>query len=169
MSQSTQADLVQEANGLPGTLVLTRIRRLIIVAVLAAVGYVVLMSASKVYCPGGMNSEGEFVDAMGAVVEVAPSCISLTLRPSVLVYLAIAAIVIGVVTKIIRRATDQHAAFQYIDRGAAAIAILVVASIVVSQVWFAMIPITDWDGGETFFYPFPIGSVDLVISPMPTP
>ena len=29
-----------------------------------------------------------------------------------------------------------------------------------------MIPITDWDGTGTFFYPFPFGSVELDTEPM---
>lgn len=52
------------------------------------------------------------------------------------------------------------------DRAAAAIVILVIASIVVSQVWLGMIPITEWDGTGTFDYPFPFGSVELEATPM---
>ncbi|MGO2468564.1 MAG: hypothetical protein ACTH8M_08870, partial [Microbacterium gubbeenense] len=44
--------------------------------------------------------------------------------------------------------------------------ILTFASVAISQIWFAMIPITDWDGTGTFFYPFPFGSVELDTEPM---
>ena len=40
---------------------------------------------------------------------------------------------------------------------------------VVSQVWFALIPISDWDGTGILFYPFPFGAVDMVVTPMTAP
>lgn len=168
MSQSTRSDLAQEAGKFPGAPVVVRIRRLVVVAVFAAVAYGVFMSASKGYCPGGVTGDGAFTDAAGRVVEVAPTCINLTLGPSGLIFLAIAAIVIGALTVVLRRANDQASAMRYLDRSAALIAILVVVSVIISQVWFAMIPITEWDGAGTFFYPFPFGSVDLVTHQMNT-
>ena len=46
--------------------------------------------------------------------------------------------------------------------------ILAVASVVISQVWFALIPITDWDGTGAFVYPYPFGAVDMQITPLQT-
>lgn len=169
MPQSIQSDLVHVAPALPGAAIVARIRRLIVVAVFAAVAYSAFMSASKGYCPGGVTADGSFTDAIGNVVDIAPTCINLTLRPSGLIYLAIVAIVIGALTMVLRRASDQASAMKYLDRAAAGIAILVVLSVIVSQVWFGLIPITDWDGAGTFFYPFPFGSVDLVTTPMNSP
>lgn len=169
MSQTTQSNLAQESGTFPGASVVARIRRLTVLAVVAAVIYGVFMSASKGYCPGGVTGDGAFTDAAGNVVDVAPICINLTLRPSFLIYLAIAAIVIGALTVVLRRANDQVTAMRYLDRGAALIAIFVVVSVIISQVWFAMIPITAWDGSGAFFYPFPFGSVDLETHPMNTP
>ncbi|GAA3871353.1 hypothetical protein GCM10022381_13060 [Leifsonia kafniensis] len=146
--------------------IVARIRRLIVLAMISALGYSAFATASKGYCPGGVNADGSFIDAAGNATELAPSCISLTLQPSVLIFIGIFAIVIGALTFVLRRAHDVPAALRYLDRGAAAVVILVVASVAISQIWFAMIPITDWNGAGRFFYPFPFGSVDLVITPM---
>ena len=80
MSQST-VDLTPKT-GLPGVRIVTNIRRLVIVAALAAFAYGAFLTGSKGYCPGGMNSDDEFLDANGNVTEVAPTCIDLVLRPS---------------------------------------------------------------------------------------
>ncbi|MCS3841895.1 hypothetical protein [Microbacterium sp. AK031] len=163
MSQST-VDLTPKT-GLPGVRIVTNIRRLVIVAALAAFAYGAFLTGSKGYCPGGMNSDDEFLDASGNVTEVAPTCINLVLRPSGLIYVAIIAIVIGVLTRVLRRASDETTAVRSLDRAAAAIAILVIVSIVISWVWFRMIPITEWDGTGTVFAPFPFGSIDVAITP----
>lgn len=126
------------------------------------------MLASKGYCPGGVDGDGSFIDAAGNTTDTAPICVTLTLRPSGLVFIAIAAIAFGALTMVVSRATDVSSAIRYLDRAAAAIAILAVASVVISQIWFRMIPITDWDGTGTFFYPFPFGLVELETDRMST-
>jgi len=65
-----------------------------------------------------------------------------------------------------RRASTVAEAMRYLDRAAAGIVILVVASLIISHVWFWQIPITDWNGSGTFFFPFPFGAVDVDILPM---
>lgn len=163
MSQSTVEGTPR--TGLPGARIVTSIRRLVIVAALAAFAYGASLTGSKGYCAGGMNSDGTFLDADGNVTDVAPSCIALVLRPSGLIYVAIIAIVIGVLTRMLRRASDEASAMRSLDRAAAAIAILVVVSIIISWIWFRMIPITDWDGTGTIFAPFPFGTMDVTITP----
>ncbi|SEN68920.1 hypothetical protein [Cryobacterium luteum] len=168
MSLSLQPEGVQEADALPVRPVVARIRRLIVLAMFAALGYSAFTVASKGYCPGGVNADGTFIDAAGNVTELSPSCINLTLQPSVFIYIGIFAIVIGALTFVLRRASDVPAALRYLNRGALTVVVLAVASVAISQIWFAMIPITDWNGAGTFFYPFPFGSVDLTITPMQT-
>jgi hypothetical protein len=168
MSLSLQPEGVREADALPTQPIVARIRRLVVLAMVAALGYSALTRASKGYCPGGVNADGKFIDAAGNVTELAPSCVNLTLQPSVFIYVGIFAIVIGALTFVLRRASDVPAALRYLDRGAAAVVVLAVASVAISQVWFAMIPLTEWNGAGTFFYPFPFGSVDLIITPMQT-
>ena len=169
MSQTLQSDVSLEASSLPGVDVVARIRRLLVVGLVAAVGYSLFMTSSKGYCPGGVTADGSFVDAAGNATDTAPVCINLTLEPSWLVFLAIAAVAFGALTMVLRRAADVPSAIRYLDRAAVAIVIIAVASVAISQIWFAMIPITEWDGTGTFFYPFPFGSVELETEPMPIP
>ena len=168
MSLTTDRDASSTATALPGTEIIARIRRLLVVGVLAALGYAAFMSASKGYCPGGIG-DGGFIDAAGDPTDVAPRCVNLTLGPSPLIFAVIVGIAFWALTRVLRRAVDVPSAIRVVDRAAAAIAILAVASVVISQSWFALIPITDWDGTGSFFYPFPFGSVDMVISSTQTP
>ncbi|MGV8882092.1 MAG: hypothetical protein ACOH19_08040 [Rhodoglobus sp.] len=168
MSQTSQSRESLDTSSIPGAEVVARVRRLLVVGLVAAFGYSIFMTGSKGYCPGGVSADGSFVDAAGNATDIAPRCINLTLEPSWLVFLAVAAIACGALTMVLRRAADIHSAIRYLDRAAAAIAIIAGASVVISQIWFAMIPITDWDGTGTFFFPFPFGSVDVEIEPMQT-
>ena len=150
---------------LPGAEIVDRIRRLIIVALVAGVSYSVLTAAGKGYCVGGADGAGGFTDAAGNPVDTVPSCVTLTLRPSPMVYFAVAAIILWALTRVLRKANGVASALRVLDRAAVAIGVLVAVSILVSQVWFALIPITEWDGTGTFFYPFPFGAVDMGTTP----
>lgn len=166
MSQASRSEMSLEGSSLPGIEIVARVRRVLVVGLVATAGYSMFMTGSKAYCPGGVHADGSFVDAAGNATDTAPICVSLSVQPSGLVFLAIAAIAFGALTKVLRRAVDVPSAIRYLDRAAAVIAILRVASVAISQIWFAMIPLTDWDGTGTFFYPFPFGSVELETEPM---
>lgn len=165
-SQISRSGRPLESTSLPGAEILAQVRRLLIVGVLSVVGYSMFAKGSKGYCPGGVTADGGFIDAAGDATDNAPLCVNLTLQPSGLVLIAIAAIVIGALSLVLRRAANVPSAIRYLDRAAAAVVILAVASLVISHVWFAMIPITEWNGTGTFFYPFPFGSVELETAPM---
>jgi len=115
--------------------VVARIRRLIVVGVLATVAYSFLIVATRGFCPGGAASDSDLTDDAGTLNGTAPTCISITLRPSPVLHVVIAAIVI-----------------------------VTVASIVIAQVSFMLIPLVEWNGAGTFSYPFPFGAVETVIS-----
>ncbi|QDE36009.1 hypothetical protein FIV50_15160 [Microbacterium foliorum] len=166
MSQTSRSEAPLQASSLPGVEIIARVRRLLVVALAAAAGYSIFMTSNKGHCPGGVAADGSFVGASGNATDTAPTCVTLSLQPSALVFVAIAVIAFAAITLVLRRAADIPSALRYLDRAAAAIAILAVTSVVISQIWFVMIPITDWDGTGTFFYPFPFGSVDLTTEPM---
>jgi hypothetical protein len=46
---------------------------------------------------------------------------------------------------------------------------LAIASVLISEIWFSLVPKTDWNGSGTFFYPFPFGAVHFETTPMPMP
>ncbi|WP_426171505.1 hypothetical protein [Microbacterium sp. DWRC1-3] len=154
--------------GLPGVLVIARIRRLLILAVIAALVYPTLMVASRATCPGGIDGSGGFIDAPGRPVDEAPLCVQLTLGPSPLVYVGIAAIVLVALGRVMK-ASDEHGALKVLNRAAIGVGALVIVAIVVSRVWFFMIPMEGFTSGSwTVFSPFPFGNIDVTTTPMTT-
>ena len=141
----TSATVQQSA--LPGRTVVSRIRALIVFTLGAAVVYGLLTSASSATC-------------------VADSCISLTLRPNPLIFVALVAIVVIALSVALRWATTEEGAVRYLTRAAVVVAAVAIASIVISQVWFALIPVAEWDGvTANYLFPFPFGSVDVDFAP----
>lgn len=169
MSQESMTETADSTDLTQAKEIVARIQRLIITAALAAFGYGAFLVASRGICAGGFSGDGDFIDADGNVTESVPQCISLTLGPSGVIYIAIAVIAILAIRAVHRRASTVAEAMRYLDRAAAGIVILVVASLVISHVWFWQIPITDWNGSGTFFFPFPFGAVEVDISPMQSP
>lgn len=127
-------------------------QRLIVTAALATVGYGAFLLAGKGICAGVLNGGGGFLDADRNVVVSVPQCISLTQAPSGIIYLAIAVTTILAIRIVRRRANSVAEATRYIDRAAAGIIILAVASLVISYAWFSPLPSTDWDGGGTLLF-----------------
>ena len=154
--------------GLPGVLIIARIRRLLILAVIAALVYPTLMVASRATCPGGIDGSGGFIDASGRPVDEAPLCVQLTLGPSPLVYVGIAAIVLIALGRVMK-AGDERGALKVLNRAAIGVGALVSVAIVVSHVWFFLIPMEGFTSGSwTVFSPFPFGNIDVTTTPMTT-
>ncbi|MFD8771067.1 hypothetical protein [Microbacterium oxydans] len=154
------------AKGLPGVAVIAKIRRVVIVAVIAALVYPALMVASRSYCPGGIDGSGGFIDSAGQPTDQAPVCIDLALRPSPLVYIGIAAIVLITLGRVMK-ASDEHTALKTLNRAAIGVSALVGLAIIVSLVWFFLIPMEGFTSGSwTVFSPFPFGSIDVTTTPM---
>jgi len=151
----------------PATSVLRRTRRLIITTLVAAVVYGGLCVASRSYCPGGIRADGSFIGADGNPTDRAPSCISLTLQPNPLIFVALVVIVLWAITRVIRSGGNEAAAARYLNRAGVIVAVTAAGCVVVSVVWFGLIPITDWNGGNAnYLFPFPFGSVSLDIRPL---
>ncbi|EQM75847.1 hypothetical protein [Microbacterium maritypicum] len=166
MSLAPTSPTSTAVTGLPGVAVISRIRRVVIVALIAALVYPTLMVASRGYCPGGFDGSGGFIDASGRPVDEAPLCVQLTLGPNPLVYLGIAAIVLLALGRVMN-ASDQAAALKTLNRASIGVAVLVGLAIVVSHIWFFMIPMEEFTSGSwTVFSPFPFGSIDVTTTPM---
>lgn len=166
MVQKEHSKLAPDAPLLPEAPIIARVRRLAIVAATSALAYSIFTTAGKSYCAGGIDADGSFTDAAGRATEDPPSCMNLVLAPSGLIYFAIVMIVIGALTRALR-ASDHAEAIRLIDRAAATIWVVAAASVIVSQVWFALIPLDDYREG-VLVYPFPFGSVELTITPLRT-
>ncbi|MGK9146436.1 hypothetical protein KXS11_02255 [Plantibacter flavus] len=160
-------DVITARDAQPWVPVVSAVRSLVIVGLIASFLYGVLTTAGRGFCPGGATGDGGFIDADGAPTDTAPQCISLALTPSLVVFVAFGGIVLWALTVVARRALTEAAALRVIKRSMIAIVVVLVASVVISHVWFALLPVDEWDGVNTFFvYPFPFGSVSLDISPM---
>jgi hypothetical protein len=151
---------------LPGAAVLLAVRRLLIWALVAAWVYGGIGTASKGYCPGGVAGDGGYVDAQGRATDVAPQCVTLALEPSGLIFALIAVIVLSAITRVVRRAPDESHGIRTLDRAILAIIVIVVVWAVVTQVSFAQIPVTGWDGVGPFHLPYTFGVVDVDVAPM---
>ncbi len=65
------------------------------------------------------------------------------------------------------KAADERAALRTLEWTLRGVGLLVVVAIVVSHVWFALIPIEQFTGNSwTVFSPFPFGSIDVEVTPM---
>jgi hypothetical protein len=154
---------------LPGRAVIGRIRRVLTVSLVAVLVYSVSMGASAGFCAGGVDADGGFIDAAGRAVDEAPRCVQLTMGPSPLVFLAIALILLFALGRVMN-ASDESVAVRILDRSAAGVVVLVIVAIVVSQVWFRMIPLEGFMAGTaSIFSPFPFGFIEVTNTPMPAP
>lgn len=154
------------ATGLPGVAIIAEIRRVLTTALLAVLVYSTLMVASRSYCPGGVDGSGGFIDSSGQSTGEAPMCIDLTLHPSPLVYIGIAAIVLITLGRVMK-ASEERAALTTLNRAAIGIAALVGVAIVVSLVWFFLIPVEGFTSGSwSVFSPFPLGNIDVTTTPL---
>lgn len=152
--------------GLPGAAVIAQIRRVLIIAVISALVYPTLMVASRGYCPGGVDGDGGFIDGSGRPVDEAPACIQLTLRPNSLVYLGIAVIVLLALGRVMK-ASDEAPALKTLNRASVGVGALIVVAIVVSHVWFFMIPMEGFSSDSwSVFSPFPFGVIDVTTTPL---
>jgi len=166
MSLAPNAPETVAGAGLPGAAVFAKIRRVVIVALIAALVYPTLMVASRGYCPGGIDGRGGFIDASGRPVDEAPLCVQLTLGPSPLVYVGIAVIVLLALGRVMK-ASDEAAALQTRNRASIGVAALVGLAIVVSHIWFFMIPMEGVTSGSwSVFSPFPFGNIDVTTTPL---
>ncbi|TQL48090.1 hypothetical protein FB562_1171 [Homoserinimonas aerilata] len=167
MAKTSEATATQNLSILPGATVIRRIRRMVVAVALVIFAYSVFVLASRGYCPGGSSGDGGFVDSSGEATETAPLCMQLTLGPSPLVFVALVVIVVAAITRVLRKTQDEQAAIRMLDKAILLIVTVAVASVVISQVWFWQIPLTDWDGAGYFFiFPFPFGLVNVEVTPL---
>jgi len=167
MSMTVETRDHQDTAKLPGADMLRRTRDLILVAVIAAIGYWVLLAGSIGTCSGGVDAAGHYLDAAGQVTTVAPQCTNATLHGSPLVLVAIGAIVFLAIGRVLRRATDEDSARRMLRRAAVLVLAVAAGSLVISYLWFAF-----WASPETLlqrgmlFAPFPFGAIDIATTPM---
>ncbi|GAA2224670.1 cell division protein FtsK [Herbiconiux moechotypicola] len=154
MSQHSTALEPSTTISLPGRAIISRIRRLVIVTVLVGALYGMLAVASAGRCVGGAAEQPADENS---------GCIDLVLKPSPLVFVALAAIVVLALTRVLKSAQTEAQAIRTLDRASTAVIVVAVGSFAIALGWFALIPIGDWTPGApyAFLYPFPFGVVEL--------
>ena len=167
MSETLDRQPGAELSTLPGASILRRTRSLLFCALGTGLVYSVLSVASKGGCSGGVTGDGGFVDADGQPTEVAQYCVDVTMRPSSIVFVAIAVIVLVAITRVLRTADSEAAALRMLDRAAILLVVVTAIWLVVAHISFWMIPLDQWNGGEYFPLPFTFGTVDVDVSPIP--
>lgn len=152
MSEATTYAIDRDEAMLAGAPIIARIRRLIIVALVAGAAYAMLATAQRWQCIGGSAAGAE-------------TCTSMQIGPSPVILFAIATIVVVSLGRVLRRAVDEPSAVRIIDRAAIAIAIAAAACGVIAQVWFWALPAPDPSGPFTLVFPFPFASGSLTTTP----
>ena len=168
MSQESSAavdlDRAIEVGAL-GIEVVKSIRRLVVITLISAFVYSVALNASRGFCAGGISANGGFVDSTGHPTDSVPQCFQLTLGPSPFIFAAMGLIVVFALDRVISRARDVEHAVRIVDRTVYWIVGLAAASIVISHLWFWLMPTTGWgETGFAVFSPFPFGAIYLEIS-----
>lgn len=162
-------DASVKAPMLAGQRLVARIRRVLLTALLAALLYPAFMTASKGSCAGGVDGEGGFIDGTGRPIDQAPLCVQLELRPSPLVYVGLALLVWLALGRAMKE-SDEAGALKTLDRSALWAGCWVLVAVVVSQVWFWLIPVdTLTTGSFSVMSPFPFGLIDVSTSPLTVP
>ena len=134
----------------------------------ANIVYSIFTGGSRGGCRGGVTEAG-LLDENGAPTDIAPTCVQMTLEPGAIVCFAFAAVVFLAIGRVLGRADSEASAVLTLDRAAIGIVVIAVASVIISRVWFGMIPLDGIDGAGKYVWPFPFASVDLQIGPMTGP
>ncbi|WP_314855960.1 hypothetical protein [uncultured Microbacterium sp.] len=148
----TAAPTAPATSLLAGAPVIARIRRLLVTVVIAGFLYTTLMTAQKQSCPGGSAADGQ------------PACTSVVFSPSPIVLLALAVVVFIALGRVLR-AGGEAQALRILDRTAAVIWVIVIASLVIGYVWFALMPIPEPGSSFVTFFPFPFASGQISFTP----
>jgi hypothetical protein len=151
-----------------GVPVVADIRRLIVIALVAAVVYSIALTASRGYCTGSMTNDGAFVDDVGRDIGTVPLCLNMTLSPSPVVYAALVIVVLVALGRIVSRAADLADAARILNRAGMVIGALVTAAVVIAHLWFWLLPFGGWQagGGLSFLSPILVGIVEVESSPL---
>lgn len=130
---------------LPGAMIVRRIRRLVLVALVGLVVYSALVTASRGMCTD----------------DVLPSCVQVDMRASPVMVVAVVATLLWALTRVLRRADDEAAALRILDRTAVVMVALLALAVVASQLWLRLVPLENWSGTGWFGLPFPFSTVEL--------
>ncbi|GAA4189739.1 hypothetical protein GCM10022288_18030 [Gryllotalpicola kribbensis] len=152
---------------LPGARMLRRTVWLIVVAAVSAFGYGSLVLASK---GGGVGPEvfvdgnGNHVDANGNPTDATQTSVNVVMHASPVIYVLIAAIALGAIAVVLRRAPDEASVVRILTRAMFVAPAVALIAVIVAYAWFRAIPIDYWVQPGWHVAPFPFGSVEVTQS-----
>jgi hypothetical protein len=154
---------------LPGERILSRAFWLIVVAVASGFAYSTLLLGSHGGGRGGMDANGNYLDANGNPTTTPPVEMNAVLHanPAILVLLGV--IVLGAIILVLRFARDEHTAVRIINLAMIVVAVVAVCCVVAGYVWFFATPLDHWTGNGLHYSGFPFASVNVTTQPMTTP
>ncbi len=166
-TRQTPIEAAAELSPLPGARIIRDIRHLVIAAAAAAALYSLLTVASRGGCFGGIDSgSGGFIGFDGHPTETEPLCYSLELGPSPFVLLALAVIVVSALTRVLRTARSEADARRILARATLAIVLVAIGSMAIAVAWLMLLPVEDWQGTGTLFFPFPLANIEIETWPI---
>jgi len=134
-----------------------RVRRMLVIAFVAAVAYATLTTASKSFCTDETDS-----DAPRSI------CVQLTLSPSPLVFAALLAVIVFALSRVSVRGVNLDAALQIFDRSTIVMVMVAGVATIGSHIWFWAIPLAEFASGTfSFLSPILIGIIELKVLPTP--
>jgi hypothetical protein len=87
--------------------------------------------------------------------------VNLTLHPSPIIYVAIAAACFYSIHRVLTHVTDEAAAIGVFRRASLVVVLIAACSVVIADVWFFASPLAGWPSPGTWIAPFPFGSQDV--------
>jgi hypothetical protein len=115
-----------------------RARMLVGSAVGACVFYGFFTNAARGTCTSDVVASGDWAGA-----DAAQTCTTVTLVPSVLVYLAVALVVMRAMTIVLQHSATTDDALRTLRRARAAVVTIAIGSLVLAHAWFAAIATGD--------------------------
>lgn len=146
-----------ELSRLPAGPILVRLRRVLITGAGAAAVYTMLSTGSIGTC-----SDAPAAGDSGTTAQV--TCANLMMRPSWIVYAALAVILFAAIGQVARQASTVAEALRTLDRAAIlTVAIALVAGFI-GMAWMFLIPHDALTSGGTIVFPFPFSAPELTIT-----
>lgn len=151
---------------LPGAEIVVGIRSLLIWGVVAATVAGMFVRGTHTSCSGGVSATGDgFIGPDGTPTDVEPLCGTVTMSPSPLLFVIMAFIVIGSLTRVLRRADDVTQALRIVNNARMALVVVTLVALAVSWIAIMTLHVDDWRS-FSLFSPFPFGQFDVETTPI---
>jgi Na+/H+-dicarboxylate symporter len=166
LTTDSSTDTDTDPKLLPGAALVVGIRSLVIWGVVAAAVLGTFLRGVHQSCSGALASDGtSFLGADGTPTDIEPRCGTVSMSPSPLVFVLLAAIVIGALTLILRRADDTDQAFRILGNARMALVIVTLVALAVGWIAIMTLKVDDWSS-FALYSPLPFAQFDVDTTPI---